>query len=361
MLGPPNEISSQGVRALAIYLAYAERGVSALALEIGATGLDAESPFEEDVLRTIRGWGYDVEPQVGTAGFRVDIGVRDPIRAGAYVLGVECDGSMYHSSRTARDRDRLRQELLERLGWTIHRIWGTAWYRDRSRAEDQLRAAIESALDGDRVPFVVDPANAQTNVVVEEVDFDEVPSWAVAYEVSDAVIDPRYRTVSVDDRSLARELERVIARIVDTEGPIMIELLIHRLRKSLRITKAARDAVDRAVRRLRKGGELEGRRDGILVRPGITLTSVRVPAEGEPASERTAEQVPPEEIELALLLAIRDSRSVTKDELTKEVASILGWARRGPDVARVLESGLSQLQRKGSIKPIGDRFEATVT
>jgi very-short-patch-repair endonuclease len=331
--------------------------VSALALEIGATNLDAESPFEEDVLRTIRGWGYDVEPQVGTAGFRVDIGVRDPSRAGAYVLGVECDGSMYHSSKTARDRDRLRQELLERLGWTIHRIWGTAWYRDRSRAEDQLRAAIESALDGDRVPFVVDPANAQANVVVEPVDFDEVPPWAVAYRVSDAVIDSAYRTASFADPSLTLELERVISRIVDTEGPIMHELLIHRLRKSLRITQAARNAVDRAIRRLARGGELERRRDGVLVRPGRPLTSVRVPAEGEPASVRSADQVPPEEIELALLLAIKDSRSVTKDELTKEVASILGWARRGPDVARVLDAGLTRLQRKGAVARAEDRFE----
>lgn len=143
----PAEINAEGVRHLQRYLDYAKRGVEALALDIGPSELDAESPFEEEVLRVVRSWGYDCQPQVGVAEYRVDIGVRNPARPGEFVLGIECDGAMYHSSKVARDRDRLRQEVLQRLGWRIHRIWGTAWYRNREDQEVRLREAIESATE----------------------------------------------------------------------------------------------------------------------------------------------------------------------------------------------------------------------
>ena len=104
------------------------------------------------LFESIRSWGYDAVPQVGAAGYRIDIGVRHPIETGRYALAVECDGAMYHSSRVARDRDRLRQEVLEGLGWRLHRIWGTSWYRDRRRQETVLRAAIEHAISPDSQP-----------------------------------------------------------------------------------------------------------------------------------------------------------------------------------------------------------------
>ena len=88
-----------GPRHLQRYLDYAARGPVALAIDLGEEGRDAESPFEEEVMRTVRAWGYQVKPQVGTAGYRVDIGVWHPSAAGRFALGIECDGSMYHSSQ----------------------------------------------------------------------------------------------------------------------------------------------------------------------------------------------------------------------------------------------------------------------
>ena len=137
---------NDGVRHLRRYLDYAERGLPALGLDDVESKGDPESPFEESVLGTIRSWGFDATPQVGAASYRIDIGVRHPEHPGGYLLGVECDGYMYHSSRVRRDRDRLREQVLRRLGWTLHRIWGTAWYRNRRGEEERLRSAIENAL-----------------------------------------------------------------------------------------------------------------------------------------------------------------------------------------------------------------------
>ena len=121
------------------YLDFAERGTAALAIDLRGSVGDAESPFEEEVLRSVRSMGREAVPQVGVAGYRIDIGIRHPNKPGSYLLGVECDGASYHSSKVARDRDRLRQEVLEGLGWTIHRIWSTAWFTDRAAEEDRLR------------------------------------------------------------------------------------------------------------------------------------------------------------------------------------------------------------------------------
>ncbi|MDJ0027151.1 hypothetical protein QM583_08605 [Gordonia alkanivorans] len=121
---------------------------AALAIDISRGEGGPESVFEEQVLAKIRSWGYDAVPQVGVAGYRIDMAVRHPERPGEYVLGIECDGAAYHSAQTARDRDRLRQQVLEGLGWRMHRIWGLSWWRDRSAQEERLRLAIEDAING---------------------------------------------------------------------------------------------------------------------------------------------------------------------------------------------------------------------
>jgi very-short-patch-repair endonuclease len=108
-------------------------------------GADYDSPFEEAVAITIRRRGYEVSSQVGVTGFRIDLAVLDPTSPGRFILGVECDGATYHSSRSARDRDRLRQEVLEELGWKLYRIWSTDWFRNPQREAERLLLAVERA------------------------------------------------------------------------------------------------------------------------------------------------------------------------------------------------------------------------
>ena len=93
--------------------------------------------------------GYEVVPQVGVAGFFIDLGVKHPAKAGTFLLGIECDGASYHSGRSARDRDRLRQEILENLGWKIHRVWSTDWFRSRDSEIKRMLRYIEDLLEND--------------------------------------------------------------------------------------------------------------------------------------------------------------------------------------------------------------------
>ena len=93
--------------------------------------------------------GYDVVPQVGVAGYFIDLAVRHPEKRDAFILGVECDGAMYHSARSVRDRDRLRQEVLERLKWNIYRIWSTDWFRNPRAEFLKLFSALETLRRSD--------------------------------------------------------------------------------------------------------------------------------------------------------------------------------------------------------------------
>lgn len=101
-----------------------------------------DSPFEEDVYEVLVDMGYDVHTQVGSSGYRVDLAVVDPLRPDCYLLGIECDGKTYHSSKVARDRDRLRQQVLENLGWKIHRIWSQEWFKKRKFEVTKLKKVL---------------------------------------------------------------------------------------------------------------------------------------------------------------------------------------------------------------------------
>lgn len=137
------ETSKPGLLNLYDYLRYAQHGSTALALTNPQGTEEPESPFEEDVAKEIRALGYLVTHQVGCSGYRIDIGVSHPSNPGYFLLGVECDGATYHSAATARDRDRLRQQVLEKLGWKIHRIWSPDWWKRRTTEVERLSQVLE--------------------------------------------------------------------------------------------------------------------------------------------------------------------------------------------------------------------------
>ena len=135
---------SEGVKVLRDYLEYAATGKSVASLDSERI---PESPFEEHVLAKLRKRGIEAFPQVGVGGYRIDFGIIHPSYSHGFLLGVECDGRTYHSSPSARDRDRLREEVLRSMGWDIYRIWSTDWYSDSNKELDKLEDYINGRLE----------------------------------------------------------------------------------------------------------------------------------------------------------------------------------------------------------------------
>lgn len=140
----PNRSSAAGVTMLRAYLQYAASGGE----NLGDVALDkpALNPFEISVRDRLLAAGIPLVAQYGVAGYWIDFAAAHPTQPGKMVLAIEADGASYHSSATARDRDRLRQEQLERLGWTFHRIWSTDWFTDTETCVAKARLAYDHAV-----------------------------------------------------------------------------------------------------------------------------------------------------------------------------------------------------------------------
>jgi len=131
--------NKEGVRLLKEYLQFAEHGPETLQRSTTVnSSSEPESPFEQQVLEALQRKGLSVDVQVGVSGYRIDLAVKDPKRPGRYILGIECDGATYHAAKTARDRDRLRQQILENRGWKIHRIWSRDWFMHPEREVEKV-------------------------------------------------------------------------------------------------------------------------------------------------------------------------------------------------------------------------------
>lgn len=344
--------TNEGVRHLRRYLDFAERGPAALALD-SSTGGDAESPFEESVIRAIRSWGYDVTPQVGTAGYRIDLAVHHPDHHGVFVLGVECDGVQYHSSRVARDRDRLRDQVLVGLGWTLHRIWGSAWYRDRPGAERRLIEAIEKAAQapihgvfgGDQQIT----APQRRAIDLEPAEFSVVPDWAAPYRV--ASISRRPRWTEPHDPAIRPAMREAIEAIVTVESPVHVDVVHQRFRQAWNIGQIGsriRTNIDAAVRvaGVRREGEWLHATDGGAVR-------VRTPIDD---CRRTVDQIHESELQAALFQLVRDAGGAGWDELSVSASRLFGWNRRGRDITDRLDTMLQHVVDAGRIDRVGDQL-----
>lgn len=140
--------SNIGVENFKKYLQYAKNGEQVLARDDTVTQtLDFDSQFEEAVYTELESHGFDVASQVQSSSYSIDLAIRHPDRPGEFVLGIECDGAAYHSSKTARDRDRIRQSVLEDLGWTIHRIWSPDWISNKECEIQAIREKVASVTD----------------------------------------------------------------------------------------------------------------------------------------------------------------------------------------------------------------------
>ncbi len=368
---------ARGAAALKTFLAYAENGLletdapsapdaSSVRGTLGGAGL------EEQVANVIRSRGYDVEREVGVAGFFIDLAVIDPRKPDRYLLGVECDGAAYHSARWARDRDRLRQEVLTGHGWRLHRIWSTEWFHSPEEQARRLLAAIEDAAEAGRIsadleatrtpeasgsqpaapPAAQDSGeHAATDGIDRESDAGEadtsLAALSVPYQEADFAIDNGKPIPDTDPRVLAR----VVTRIVDIEGPIHEDEVARRVttlwgqqRAGSRIVAA----VERALQLAERDGTIAAS-GGFFAPAGQAASPVRSREAVTSAALRRPELLPPREIQAAVLAFIESHVSATREETTRAVARLLGFRTTSRPLAERIEAELGALLQEARL------------
>ena len=323
-----------GVRALKMFLDYAENRNLVASEAIGA---DTDSPFEDSVYEFLRSNGYEVRKQVGCAGFRVDLGIVDPEAPGRYLLGVECDGAKYHSAPVARDRDRLRQQILENLRWCIYRIWSTDWYRDRVESQQNLLKAVERAKfhRGNPAPNSSSPSQIVLPEKPETFDYNSednagelllqdplekiVPEYEVCFDLGIPIQGNLHEQYS-------QNLAAAITRIVEVEGPVLVDEVIRRIR-TLWGHKRSGPRIQRVVARGIAFAEQEGdilRKGRFLWPPGMDHVSVRRRT-GDPPPQM--ELICDEEIEAAVTLVLENQFDTPPQDLCVKVSRLFGMKR----------------------------------
>jgi very-short-patch-repair endonuclease len=333
----------QGVVALKEFLQFAEKGYFDIPQSNEKT---FDSDFEESVAIFLRQHKFKVDPQVGMAGFFIDLGVRDPANDGRYLLGVECDGATYHSSRSARDRDRIRQQILELRGWQIHRIWSTDWFHRRAGEETRLldvlaRAGREPQSKKEPPPAVpAMPAATATGPANESADAAEThaPESGELYVEASFSVASKYEPHEAPEKTV----HDAVRRIVEIEGPIHEEEVARRLATVWgrgRAGSRIRETALGALRSLCKLKALTHEKHFWSVNPPQEVR-VRSRAEAASSTLRSAENLPPAEIVQAAREVLERNVRVPLEELIVEVARRLGFQRTGTDLHSAIRTAV---------------------
>ena len=220
--------SKRGVKSLRAFLEYCETGHLHSNVH---TGKEPDSDFEVSVINELYNQGFECEPQLGVAGYYLDIAVRDPGDHGRFLMGIECDGASYHSAKSARDRDRLRQEILESLGWKIRRIWSTDWFKN---PESQIQPIINE-LNTLKSRSVDDATISEVSPLSEDTEMDSHHENALS-EGENLVLNPKKDgELTLRDRLIELDESEIRQRYPDTDDqrrllrPAMLEAFLHEL------------------------------------------------------------------------------------------------------------------------------------
>ena len=349
--------SRKGVFAFRLFLHFARTGRMTMA---ESTGRDQDSVFEEQVARALQQRGYQVHPQVGLAGFFIDLAVADAERPGRYLLGIECDGAAYHDARSARERDRLRQSVLESHGWTIHRLWSTDWFHRPNEQIDAIVAKIEAAKaehDADAGA----KANRSARFEIYSVEREDVTEMGIiraddAAEaasanlyVEAALSRPAFHVGELHETAVG-VLAALVEEAVRIEGPVHIDEVIERIRSAWGLKRAGsriQQAIEAATQHAVQSGRVQ--RDGSFLAIPEAPVCVRDRSLVASSTLRRADRLPPAEIALAVVDIVRINFGATGDQIVQAVSRSVGNKATSATVREMIEGEIARMVAAGSL------------
>lgn len=362
--------SARGVAALKEYLYAAEHGRLS-----GEPPPPAEhpSPFEAAIGRALRGRGWGVQPQKGAKGFGIDLAVVDPDDPGRYLLGIECDGGVYASSPTARDRDRLRPEVLEKNGWRIERLWSADCFRRPERALAGLIERLEAVREkvrgerGKEPAPAAAPAKSPAAAPPADPPLDQEPeppaepaeSAGAAVEIPAGLVEykpaPRLKeiaglkAVSSGGKPAIQILAAILAHVVAAEQPIHEEEALRRAAAfaAARVTRSFKELFSQALLEAVSQGKVR-RAGSFLWQPGAPRVPIRWRGGGCPATQ--PDLIAMEELEAAVKLTLLKEFGLSREALCASTGRLLGYRRSSPGLTAALERAVDKLLALGEIE-----------
>jgi len=285
----------------------------------------------------------------------------DPTSKGDFLLGVQCDGFTYQSSSSARDRDRLQEQILRQLGWRIHRIWAPAWVSRRDCEIRRLKEALEQAS----IQQIEKDSQKESSVPATDLQkniYGGIEKLGVPYKVHPlkAAYDPYIKvttgrtTVNSKQKNEFyfpnnRENQtKLLAELIENEGPVHFDYVVERLAQTWnikivtpKISRATREALNNLLRE--KKVKIKG---SFLWPVGLKEVPIRVPTAGLPESKRKPQYIPPEEVEAAMLKVAQYALGISEDSLVAETTRVFGVNHGREDSKIVFSEVLKRLLRE---------------
>jgi very-short-patch-repair endonuclease len=344
-----SKTQKRGIAALKSFLHFAQCGKLDVAEE---TGKPLESPFEENVAGQLGKLGYMVRQQVGSQGFYLDLAIVDPEHPGRYLLGIECDGAAYHSARSARDRDRLRQQVLEGIGWKIHRIWSTDWFRYPER---ELKRVVEAIEKAKQVFYLDDEIEEQYTI---ETSFSREETEAEKTDL------PYYQLATLSTELATKELHLHsvgklagwVEDVVRVESPVHFDEVARRIAEAAGITRVGsriRTQLTIAAKFAEGSNKIKIAGD-FLWHYEMTIPVLRNRA-ALPSSSKKIKFICPEELSLAVEKVVKESIAIQPEAAVPFIAKLFGFSRVTEDmreeILNAIRGSLSanKIQRDGEL------------
>ncbi|NIA11480.1 MAG: DUF559 domain-containing protein, partial [Nitrospiraceae bacterium] len=329
-----DKINSESVKYLKNYLDYA-KNKHLVGFTSTPEDLYFDSSFEEAVYDSLVKEGFNVSTQIGCSGYRIDLAIKHPENQGRYILGIECDGAQYHSSRYARDRDKIRQNILEGLGWNIHRIWSDDWLNNRTHEIEKIKTKVNE-LEQEK-ECEQPEINRQTFSKIEQIRrFDSIddcnlptyPKYEFAESETYGIsLDFDYYGLVTEEEFVIKEIERRIMNILRIESPVEKEFLYRRILNSLGVERGGRHHKNLFLEVLEK---LEGKKLIYIKQETISSTPIKTyyPFRTANEKERSFTFIPKEELAKLIIDILKNGFSISAKDLAATVAKITHNNRR---------------------------------
>jgi very-short-patch-repair endonuclease len=371
----PDEIDLSRTRAIGVkhlksYLDFARRGDQAIKETISEFNHELyDSPFEKEVAEALRQKGFEVHTQIGCSGYKIDLAVVHPEYHGRYLLGIECDGAGYHSAKCARERDKLRQSVLESLGWKLHRVWSTDWWHDSSGEIEKTIKKIEDVLKEPLAEFAsISPVAEKERVVDFSAPFEssylnnqptnpfEKPY--IEWRPSESLFNSDQFYSSVYDY----RIKKLISEIVNFEGPITLTNLTRKVCTQFQISRATQKAQHRIETLARGCGGIsqETYNNQLSYWPvTLTISDYREFRKNTDTASRKAEDIPPQEVAVAAFSVLSENISIEIPDLVRATANSFGFSRVGQNVEGSMLVGIEYMIQNFPVNKEGERVVCT--
>ena len=361
-----NRTSARGVGVFRSYLHYAEAG--ALEGEAESAHSAISTLFEEEVAEFLRQAGHQVQMKVGTAGFFIDLAVFNANQPGSYLLGIECDGPEYNRARTARDRDRLRQQVLEGLGWQVYRLWSVEWFAHPEAEQARLLAAIEAAQRGEPVDSQRDRTEESDQLRGKRLEeLRSIRREATSAKLTGALSQPAYQKakfkISTGKKDLVETPEEKrkewITKIVEAEGPVHEDVAYARyLELAGRRTGSNNSrSFTEGLKAAQSGAPPTVWKQGEFLFSNAELQAVVRDRRRLKSEERKLEWVADAEVDASVLLAVEQSYGIEREDISIASTRLMGFDRTLEPMRERIEARVAALMATGTLMELEGQIQ----